>query len=64
MVLTYDKLLTHEEIKDLIKSYEAPTGKKMIEKTPEITKDLMNSLMTKYMPEFQEKLTKKLESLK
>lgn len=64
MVQIYDKHFTQAEIKDLVAFYESPTGKKMIEKTPEITNDLMNSMMVKYMPEFQEKLTKKLNELK
>lgn len=64
MVGIYDKIFTHEEIKDLIRFYESPTGKKMLEKTPEMTALLMNSMMTDYMPKFQEKLTKKLEELK
>ena len=63
LVGIYSQHFTHEEIKDLIKFYESPTGKKMIEKTPEVTTDLMNSMM-KYMPEFQQRLTKKLEELK
>jgi len=62
IVTIYDQHFTHEEIKDLIKFYESSTGKKMIEKTPEISMDLMNSMM-KYMPEFQEALTKKMEEL-
>jgi len=61
MVNIYDKHFTHEEIKDLIQFYESPTGKKLLEKNPEISKDLMNSMMTKYMPEFKERLTKKME---
>jgi len=64
MVNIYDKHFTHEEIKDLVQFYESPTGKKLLEKNPEITKDLINSMMTKYMPEFQERLTKKMEELK
>jgi len=64
MVNIYDKHFTHEEIKDLVQFYESPTGKKLLEKNPEITKDLMNSMMTKYMPEFQERLIKKMEELK
>jgi hypothetical protein len=64
MVDIYDKYFSHEEIKDLISFYESPTGKKILKITPEISKDLMNSMMTKYMPEFQEKLTKELEKLK
>lgn len=64
MVNIYDKHFTQDEIKDLIKFYESPTGKKLLETTPEISKDLMNSMMTNYMPEFQEKLTNKLYELK
>jgi uncharacterized protein len=64
MVQIYDKHFTHEEIKDLIKFYKSPTGKKLLEKTPEITNDLMNSMITKYIPEFQQKLMKKLDELK
>ncbi len=64
MVNIYDKHFTHEEVKDLIKFFESSTGKKMLDKTPEITMDLMNIIMSKHMPEFQEKLEKKLEELK
>ena len=64
MVEIYDKHFTHDEIKDLIVFYESPTGKKILEKTPEITKDLMEAMMNDYMPEFQEKLMKELERLK
>ncbi|MDR2938270.1 MAG: DUF2059 domain-containing protein [Prevotellaceae bacterium] len=64
MLKSYDKAFTHEEIKDMIKFYESPTGKKMLAKTPELSADMMNAMMTKYMPAFQEKMTKKLEELK
>lgn len=64
LVNIYEKYFTHEEIKDLIKFYKSPTGKKLLEKSPEITKELINSMMTKHMPEFQENLHKKLQELK
>lgn len=63
MISIYDRHFSGEEIKDLIKFFESPTGKKMLEKTPEITKDLMDSMMSKYMPEFQEKLVNKIKEL-
>jgi uncharacterized protein len=62
--LIYKKYFTHEDIKYLIQFYQSPTGKKMLEKTPEISKELMSSMMTKYIPDFQEKMTKKLEESK
>lgn len=64
MPLIYEKYFTHDDIKYLIKFYQSPTGKKMIENTPQVMKDLMNSMTTKYMPEFQEKMMKKLEESK
>ena len=60
MVNIYSKNFTREEIQDLIKFYESPTGQKMIEKTPELTKDLMNSMMSERMLEFQGKLRQKM----
>lgn len=64
MVLIYDRHFTHQEVKDLIQFYESKTGEKMLEKTPEIMKDLMSTVMTKYMPDLQEKMMKKLEESK
>lgn len=64
LVNIYAKHFTHEEIKDLITFYESPIGRKILEKSLEITKELMNAMMTKYMPEFQKNLNKKLEELK
>jgi len=53
IVLVYDKLFTENEIEDLITFYKTPTGKKMIEKSPEMQKEIMSMLMQKYMPELQ-----------
>jgi hypothetical protein len=64
MVQIYDNHFTHQEIKDLIAFYESSTGQKMLKVAPEISKDLMNAMSEKYMPDFQAKLTKKLEELK
>lgn len=64
MVQIYDKYFTEQDIKDLIKFYESPVGKKMLAISPELSKELMNAMMTKYLPEFQEKMIKKMEELK
>lgn len=64
MVQIYDKHFSHQEIKDMIDFYESPTGKKMIEKTPELTAEMMTSMMNKHMPVFQQRIEKKLESMK
>ncbi|MCL1817668.1 MAG: DUF2059 domain-containing protein [Spirochaetaceae bacterium] len=39
----YDRHFSHEEIKDLIKFYESPIGKRLIQETPSITRDSMTA---------------------
>jgi hypothetical protein len=63
MLNIYDKYFTHEEIKSLIKFYKTPAGKKMITTMPDIQKDIMTIMMNKHIPEFQEKIQKKMEEL-
>lgn len=58
MPAIYDKHFTAEEISDLVKFYQSPIGKKMLEKTPEITADMTNSLLTIEIPELSKKLSK------
>lgn len=64
MINIYDKHFTHKEVKDLIKFYKSPTGQKILAVSPEISKDMMNAMTTKYLPDFQDRLMKKLEELK
>lgn len=63
MLKIYDKYFTHEEIKDLIRFYKTPAGKKMITTMPHIQKDIMTIMMNKHIPEFQEKIQRKMEEL-
>ena len=63
MLNIYDKYFTHEEIKVLIMFYKTPTGKKKISTMPDIQKDIMTVMMNKHIPEFQEKIQKKMEEL-
>ena len=63
MLNIYDKYFTHEEIKNLIEFYKTPAGKKMITTMPDIQKDIMTIMMNKHIPEFQEKIQKKMEEL-
>jgi hypothetical protein len=39
----YDKYLTHDEIKDIIKFYESPSGRKLIQVLPQITNESMEA---------------------
>jgi hypothetical protein len=58
MPAIYDKHFTAAEISDLVKFYQSSTGKKMLDKTPEITAEMMNSLLTTEIPAMSEKLSK------
>lgn len=60
LILIYDKHFTDKEVKDLVAFYESESGKKFIEKTPEISGEFMSLMMTKYMPPFQEKIKAKM----
>ncbi len=56
----YDKQLSDKEVKDIIKFYESPTGKKLIQVTPAITAESME-LGKAWGREIGEKVMKKLQ---
>ena len=64
MVGLYDKYFTQGEINDFIAFYKTLSGQKMINLTPEITKDLMMIMMQKYMPEIQKTIKEQTEKMK
>jgi len=64
LVVIYDKLFTENEIKDLIVFYNTPTGKKMIEKQPEMQMEMTRILMQKYIPELQKNIADSALKLK
>lgn len=60
VVPIYDKQLSAAEVKDIIKFYESPTGKKLIKVTPAITAESMQ-LGQAWGREIGEKVMKKLQ---
>lgn len=56
----YDKYLTHEEIKEIIKFYESPVGKKLIKVLPMITNESME-VGSKWGRDISNKLIEKLQ---
>jgi len=56
MVGLYDKYFTESEIKDLVSFYKSSVGKKMVAVSPELNKEMMMVLITKYFPEMQQML--------
>lgn len=56
MTVLYDKYFTEAEIKDLVAFYKSSAGKKMISVTPELNKEMVSILLTKYVPEMDRML--------
>ena len=56
MVSLYDKYFTQNDINAYITFYKSPSGQKFLKVTPDLQKDLMNVMMTKYMPEIQKSI--------
>ena len=52
----YDKYYTESEIKDLVTFYKSPAGKKMVAVSPDLNKEMMMILITKYIPEIRQML--------
>ena len=56
----YDRHFTEQEIDDILNFYKTPVGKKIIEETPKITKELFTDLMENYYPD----MIKRMEKIK
>ncbi|MBF0384841.1 MAG: DUF2059 domain-containing protein [Candidatus Omnitrophica bacterium] len=54
LIPVYEKYFYVDEIQDMVKFYKSPTGKKLIDKTPE----LMKSVMESNIEYFKKKLSK------
>jgi hypothetical protein len=64
MLILYDKYFTQEDITDFISFYKTTSGQKMINATPEMTKEIMAIMMQKYMPEIKKAMMEKIEEKK
>ena len=58
----YDKLFTEQEIRDMIAFYKSPTGKRLTEVTPQLSMELITSMMAKLTPKLQEFMKEAAES--
>lgn len=64
MPLIYEKHFSYEDIINLTEFYKTPTGQKLLDKTPAVSQEIIQVMMSKYMPEFQQKIQEKLKELK
>ncbi len=53
----YEKYYTESEILDLVTFYKSSTGKKVIEKAPEMQGEIMTIVMQKFIPEIRKNVT-------
>lgn len=56
MLAIYDKYYTEKDIKDLVAFYKSSAGQKMVKVSPDLNKEMMTILLTKYVPEIQSKM--------
>jgi uncharacterized protein len=63
MVDIYDKYFTMEEIDDFSIFYKSKSGQKMLAQMPDITKDMMKIMTTKYQTDFQQSFLKDIEAM-
>jgi hypothetical protein len=61
IVPVYDRNLTHEDVKELIKFYDSPTGKKFVAVLPKITQESM-VVGEKWGRELAQRVIQKLQS--
>ena len=63
MVDIYDKYFTIEEIDDFSVFYKSKSAQKMLTQMPDITKDIMNIMTTKYQTDMQQSFMKQIEEM-
>jgi hypothetical protein len=56
LVDIYDKHFTLQEIKDFTNFYKSKSGQQLLNKTPEITQELMMIMQSKYLPGMQKSM--------
>ena len=63
MVDIYDKYFTIEEIDDFIVFYKSKSAQKMLSQMPDISKDIMTIMSTKYQADIQQSFMKEIEEM-
>ncbi|MEP7374542.1 MAG: DUF2059 domain-containing protein [Chitinophagaceae bacterium] len=63
MVDIYDKYFTIGGINDFSIFYKSKSGKKLLDKMPGISKDIMNVMTNKYQKDFQQSIMKDIQEI-
>ena len=64
MVDIYDKYFTIEEIEDFTTFYKTKSAQKLLAQMPEVTKDVMTIMSTKYQKDYQTSFMADVEEIK
>lgn len=56
MTALYDKYFSEKDINELLVFYKSDAGKKLVKVTPDLNKEMVTILLTKYLPEMQQRL--------
>ena len=59
----YDKYFTIEEIDDFSVFYKSKSAQKMLSQMPDISKDIMTIMSTKYQADIQQSFMKEIEEM-
>ncbi len=63
MVGIYAKYFTLQEIDDFVAFYRTPSGQQLLHQTPDVTKELMSVMYTKYMPDMQKMIMEDMQKM-
>lgn len=63
MVDIYEKYFTIEEIEDFTAFYKTKSAQRLLAQTPDITKDLVTIMGTKYQKDYQASIMKDMEEM-
>ena len=64
MVDIYEKYFTIEEIEDFTTFYKTKSAQRLLAQMPQISKDIMNIMATKYQKDYQSTFMKDVEEIK
>ena len=63
LVDIYDKYFTQEEINDFIVFFKSKSGQKMVSRSTDIQKDVMQIMTAKYTPDIQAEVLKEINKI-
>lgn len=63
MVAIYAKYFTTKEIEDFVAFYQSSSGQALLRHTPDLTKEMMSVMYSKYLPEMQKLIADDMQKI-